>query len=178
MSTSLKEGTNLLCSPPKDQSNNTIHFVRNYRKNQVSPTWTQRNWIICEDAEYQLPTIYRANRHKLILTPQNLVTSTPIATTYELLFGLHALCQVLDGTFVLTQIVHGRKSRYLGPGGLKGTEGTNGVKVSGWMLFWCFSCPCINSFSGFHSRAQNRQKNSQNNIKEELEEQPSINNHL
>nr|WEB51334.1 RNA polymerase betasubunit [Tetraena hamiensis var. qatarensis] len=59
-------------------------------------------------------------RHKLIPTPQNLVTSTPLTTTYESFFGLHPLSQVLDRTNPLTQIVHGRKLSYLGPGGLTG----------------------------------------------------------
>nr|YP_009862865.1 RNA polymerase beta subunit [Spathodea campanulata]QKD76240.1 RNA polymerase beta subunit [Spathodea campanulata] len=53
-----------------------------------------------------------------IPTPQNLVTSTPLTTTYESFFGLHPLSQVLDQTNPLTQIVHGRKLSYLGPGGL------------------------------------------------------------
>nr|YP_010827756.1 RNA polymerase beta subunit [Santalum ellipticum]WFF44630.1 RNA polymerase beta subunit [Santalum ellipticum] len=65
-------------------------------------------------------TICRAIRHKLIPTPQNLVTSIPLTTTYESFFGLHPLSQVLDRTNPLTQIVHGRKSSYLGPGGLTG----------------------------------------------------------
>ncbi|XP_057968229.1 DNA-directed RNA polymerase subunit beta [Malania oleifera] len=65
-------------------------------------------------------TICRAIRHKLIPTPQNLVTSTPLITTYESFFGLYPLSQVLDRTNPLTQIVHGRKSSYLGPGGLTG----------------------------------------------------------
>ncbi|PHU25470.1 DNA-directed RNA polymerase subunit beta [Capsicum chinense] len=51
---------------------------------------------------------------------QNLVTSTPLTTTYESFFGLHPLSQVLDRTNPLTQIVHGRKLSYLGPGGLIG----------------------------------------------------------
>ncbi|RHN77840.1 DNA-directed RNA polymerase subunit beta [Medicago truncatula] len=34
-------------------------------------------------------TISRAIRYKLIPTPQNLVTSTPLTTTYESFFGLH-----------------------------------------------------------------------------------------
>ena len=55
-------------------------------------------------------TIGGAIRHKLIPTPQNLVTSTPLTTTYESFFGLHPLSQVLDRTNPLTQIVHGRKS--------------------------------------------------------------------
>nr|AKZ23838.1 RNA polymerase beta subunit [Androsace occidentalis] len=63
-------------------------------------------------------TICGAIRHKLIPTPQNLVTSTPLTTTYESFFGLHPLSQVLDRTNPLTQIVHGRKLSYLGPGGL------------------------------------------------------------
>nr|YP_009742338.1 RNA polymerase beta subunit [Zabelia dielsii]QID90433.1 RNA polymerase beta subunit [Zabelia dielsii] len=66
-------------------------------------------------------TISGALRHKLIPTPQNLVTSTPLlTTTYESFFGLHPLSQVLDRTNPLTQIVHGRKLSYLGPGGLTG----------------------------------------------------------
>nr|QYK18804.1 RNA polymerase beta subunit [Pabstiella mirabilis] len=65
-------------------------------------------------------TICGAIRHKLIPTPQNLVTSTSVTTTYESFFGLHPLSQVLDRTNPLTQIVHGRKWSYLGPGGLTG----------------------------------------------------------
>ncbi|PHT97209.1 DNA-directed RNA polymerase subunit beta [Capsicum chinense] len=65
-------------------------------------------------------TICGAIRYKLILIPQNLVTSTPLTTTYESFFGLHPLSQVLDRTNPLTQIVHGRKLSYLGPGGLTG----------------------------------------------------------
>uniref|UniRef100_UPI0030FF0A16 RNA polymerase beta subunit n=1 Tax=Peperomia griseoargentea TaxID=69412 RepID=UPI0030FF0A16 len=65
-------------------------------------------------------TICGAIRHKWIPTPQNLVTSTPLTTTFESFFGLHPLSQVLDRTNPLTQIVHGRKSSYLGPGGLTG----------------------------------------------------------
>nr|YP_009262419.1 RNA polymerase subunit beta [Oenothera villaricae]ANI86996.1 RNA polymerase subunit beta [Oenothera villaricae]ANI87083.1 RNA polymerase subunit beta [Oenothera picensis subsp. picensis] len=63
-------------------------------------------------------TICGAISHKLIPTPHNLVTSTPLTTTYESFFGLHPLSQVLDQTNPLTQIVHGRKLSYLGPGGL------------------------------------------------------------
>ncbi|KAF3673076.1 DNA-directed RNA polymerase subunit beta [Capsicum annuum] len=59
-----------------------------------------------------------AIRHKLIPTPQNLITSTPLITTYESFFGLHSLSQVLGLNNPLTQIVHGRKYCYLGPGGL------------------------------------------------------------
>nr|YP_010186948.1 RNA polymerase beta subunit [Dasymalla teckiana]QVL24611.1 RNA polymerase beta subunit [Dasymalla teckiana] len=65
-------------------------------------------------------TICGAIRHKLRPTPQNLVTSTPVTTTYESFFGLHPLSQVLDRTNPLTQIFHGRKLSYLGPGGLTG----------------------------------------------------------
>ncbi|KAK4716050.1 hypothetical protein R3W88_014388 [Solanum pinnatisectum] len=57
---------------------------------------------------------------KLIPTPQNSVTSPPLTTTYGSFFGLHPLSQVLDQTNPLTQIVHGRKLSYLGPGGLTG----------------------------------------------------------
>ncbi|KAF4387306.1 hypothetical protein F8388_016715 [Cannabis sativa] len=65
-------------------------------------------------------TMSGAIRHKLIPTPQNLVTSTTLTTTFESFFGLHPLSQVLDRTNPLTQIVHGRKLSYLGPGGLTG----------------------------------------------------------
>jgi DNA-directed RNA polymerase subunit beta len=65
-------------------------------------------------------TICGAIRHKLIPTPQNLVTSTSLTTAYESFFGLHPLSQVLDRTNPLTQTVHGRKLSYLGPGGLTG----------------------------------------------------------
>ena len=65
-------------------------------------------------------TICGAIRHKLMPTPPNLVTSTPLTTTYDSFFGLHPLSQVLDRTNPLTQIVHGRKLSYLGPGGLTG----------------------------------------------------------
>nr|UDZ61115.1 RNA polymerase beta subunit [Albidella oligococca] len=65
-------------------------------------------------------TLCGAIRHKLIPTPQNLVTSTSLTTTYESFFGLHPLSQVLDQTNSLTQTVHGRKLSYLGPGGLTG----------------------------------------------------------
>nr|YP_009670880.1 RNA polymerase beta subunit [Passiflora contracta]QCX30158.1 RNA polymerase beta subunit [Passiflora contracta] len=65
-------------------------------------------------------TLCGAISQKLIPTLQNLVTSTPLTTTYESFFGLHPLSQVLDRTNPLTQIVHGRKVSYLGPGGLTG----------------------------------------------------------
>nr|YP_010474839.1 RNA polymerase beta subunit [Corydalis decumbens]UVH69126.1 RNA polymerase beta subunit [Corydalis decumbens] len=57
---------------------------------------------------------------KVIRTPQNLVTSTPLTSTYESFFGLHPLSHVLDQTNPLTPTVHGRKLSYLGPGGLTG----------------------------------------------------------
>nr|YP_010890871.1 RNA polymerase beta subunit [Cyanea calycina]WJK72321.1 RNA polymerase beta subunit [Cyanea calycina] len=65
-------------------------------------------------------TIRGALSQKLIPTPQTLVTSTPLTTTYNSFFGLHPLSQVWDRTNPLTQIVHGRKLSYLGPGGLTG----------------------------------------------------------
>ncbi|KAG5595819.1 hypothetical protein H5410_037051 [Solanum commersonii] len=43
-------------------------------------------------------TICGAIQYKLILTPQNLVTSPPLTTTYESFFGLHPLSQVLGLT--------------------------------------------------------------------------------
>nr|YP_009994042.1 RNA polymerase beta subunit [Corydalis inopinata]QNO35817.1 RNA polymerase beta subunit [Corydalis inopinata] len=63
-------------------------------------------------------TLCGAIRHKFRPTPRNLVTSTPVTTTYESFFGLHPLSHVWDRTNPLTQIVHGRKVSYLGPGGL------------------------------------------------------------
>nr|YP_010849702.1 RNA polymerase beta subunit [Lobelia heyneana]WGH10983.1 RNA polymerase beta subunit [Lobelia heyneana] len=63
-------------------------------------------------------TIAEALSQKWRPTPQNLVTSIPLITTYESFFGLHPLSQVLDRTNPLTQIVHGRKLSSLGPGGL------------------------------------------------------------
>nr|YP_010474021.1 RNA polymerase beta subunit [Corydalis crispa]UVH68234.1 RNA polymerase beta subunit [Corydalis crispa] len=63
-------------------------------------------------------TLCGAIRHKFRPTPQNLVTSTPLTTTYESFFGLHPLSHVWDRTNPLTQIVHARKVSYLGPGGL------------------------------------------------------------
>nr|USG97946.1 RNA polymerase beta subunit [Pilea alpina] len=65
-------------------------------------------------------TMCGAIRQKWIPSPQNLVTSTILTTTYESFFGLHPLSQVFDQTNPLTQIVHGRKASYLGPGGLTG----------------------------------------------------------
>uniref|UniRef100_K4AZY4 Uncharacterized protein n=1 Tax=Solanum lycopersicum TaxID=4081 RepID=K4AZY4_SOLLC len=58
-------------------------------------------------------TICGAIRHKLIPTPQNLVTSPPLTTTYESFFDLPSLSQVLNRTNSLTQIVHERKLSYL-----------------------------------------------------------------
>nr|DBA09235.1 TPA_asm: RNA polymerase beta subunit [Corydalis lupinoides] len=63
-------------------------------------------------------TLRGAIRHKFRPTPQNLVTSTPLTTTYESFFGLHPLSHVWDRTNPLTQIFHARKVSYLGPGGL------------------------------------------------------------
>ncbi|KAG9438400.1 hypothetical protein H6P81_021655 [Aristolochia fimbriata] len=54
-------------------------------------------------------TICGAIRHKLIPTPQNLVTSTPLTTTYESFFRTTPFISI-----------HGRKLSYLGPGGLTG----------------------------------------------------------
>nr|YP_009477038.1 RNA polymerase beta subunit [Adenocalymma nodosum]AVM81568.1 RNA polymerase beta subunit [Adenocalymma nodosum] len=65
-------------------------------------------------------TIGKKIEGKRIPTPQNLVTSRPLTIIYESFFGLHPLSQVLDQTNPLTQIVHGRKWSYLGPGGVTG----------------------------------------------------------
>ena len=54
-------------------------------------------------------TICGAITHKLVRIPPNLVTSTPLITTFWIFFfGLHTLSQVLDQTNPLTQIVHDR----------------------------------------------------------------------
>nr|WRH31664.1 RNA polymerase beta subunit [Pereskia aculeata] len=65
-------------------------------------------------------TIWGAIGHKLRPTPQNLVTSTPLTTTFESFLGLHPLSQVFDRTNPLTQTFHGRKWSFLSPGGLTG----------------------------------------------------------
>ncbi|CAH9117705.1 unnamed protein product [Cuscuta epithymum] len=65
-------------------------------------------------------TICEAIRHKLIPTPQNLVTSTPLTTTYESFFRVTPIISSFRSTNPLTQIVHARKFSYLGPGGLTG----------------------------------------------------------
>ncbi|KAK7356343.1 hypothetical protein VNO80_15613 [Phaseolus coccineus] len=80
----------------------------------------QFGWALVHLENMVRGTICGAIRHKLIPTPENLVTSTPLTTTYESFFGLHPLSQVLDQTNPLTEIVHGRKLSYLGPGGLTG----------------------------------------------------------
>ncbi|KAF5781927.1 DNA-directed RNA polymerase subunit beta [Helianthus annuus] len=68
--------------------------------------------------------IYAAFKHNWTPTPQNLVNSTPLTDTYKVFFRLHPLSQVLDRTNPLTQIVHGRKLSYLGPGGLTARTAT------------------------------------------------------
>ncbi|GJW90538.1 RNA polymerase beta subunit [Tanacetum coccineum] len=68
--------------------------------------------------------IYAALKHNWTPTPQNLVNSTPLTDTYKVFFRLHPLSQVLDQTNPLTQIVHGRKLSYLGPGGLTARTAT------------------------------------------------------
>ncbi|KAI3696161.1 hypothetical protein L1987_79171 [Smallanthus sonchifolius] len=68
--------------------------------------------------------IYAALKHNWTQTPQNLVNSTPLTDTYKDFFRLHPLSQVLDRTNPMTQIVHGRKLSYLGPGGLTARTAT------------------------------------------------------
>nr|QGA86290.1 RNA polymerase beta subunit [Calliandra hygrophila] len=80
----------------------------------------QFGWALVRLEKMVQGTICEGISPKLILTPQNLVTSTPLTTIYQSFFGLHPLSQVLDQTNPLTQIVHGRKWSYLGPGGLTG----------------------------------------------------------
>nr|YP_009299783.1 RNA polymerase beta subunit [Pelargonium quercifolium]AJB99697.1 RNA polymerase beta subunit [Pelargonium quercifolium] len=65
-------------------------------------------------------TIKKAIEKKRRPTLHNLVTSTPLITTYQSFFGLNPLSHVLDGTNPLSQTVHGRKWSFLGPGGLTG----------------------------------------------------------
>ncbi|CAI8591190.1 unnamed protein product [Vicia faba] len=84
-------------------------------------------------------TICRAIRYKLIPTPLNLVTSTPLTTTYESFFGLHPLSQVLYQTNPLTQIVHGRKLSSLGPGGLTGRTASFRIRDIHPSCYGCIS---------------------------------------
>nr|YP_010290408.1 RNA polymerase beta subunit [Carex gibba]ULQ64261.1 RNA polymerase beta subunit [Carex gibba] len=58
------------------------------------------------------------SHNKWIKSPQNLVISTSLTTTYESFFGLHPLSQVSDQTNPLAQVAHGRKWSFLGPRGL------------------------------------------------------------
>ena len=58
------------------------------------------------------------SHNKWIKSPQNLVISTSLTTTYESFFGLHPLSQVSDQTNPLAQVAHGRKWSFMGPGGL------------------------------------------------------------
>nr|AHB38646.1 RNA polymerase beta subunit [Trithuria filamentosa] len=54
-----------------------------------------------------------------IVTPPKLViTRSPLTRTYQSFFGQHPLSQVFDQTNPLSQLVHGRKYSFLGPGGL------------------------------------------------------------
>ncbi|MCD9645672.1 hypothetical protein HAX54_034737 [Datura stramonium] len=93
--------------------NKRIHSVADLLQDQLGLTLVRLENVV-------RGTICGAIRHKLIPTPSNLVTSIPLKTTYESFFDLHPLSQVLDRTNPLTHIVHGRKSSFLGPGGLTG----------------------------------------------------------
>ncbi|KAK1424144.1 hypothetical protein QVD17_19462 [Tagetes erecta] len=75
--------------------------------------------------KFGMGNIYAALKHNWTPTPKNLVNSTPLTDTYKVFFfRLHPLSQVLDRTNPLTQIVHGRKLSYLGPGGLTARTAT------------------------------------------------------
>ncbi|MBA0710556.1 hypothetical protein Golax_009835 [Gossypium laxum] len=100
--------------------NKRIHFVADLLQDQFGLA------LVCLENVVR-GTICGAIRHKLISTPQNLVTSTSLTTTYESFFKLHPLSQVLDQTNPLTQIVHGRNLSYLGPKGL--TERTANFRI-------------------------------------------------
>nr|UIS24076.1 RNA polymerase beta subunit [Myosurus minimus] len=96
-----------------------MNHLKNKRIRSVADLLQDQFGLALARLEYAVQgTLGGAIRNKLIPTPQNLVTSTPLTTTYESFFGLHPLSQVLDQTNPLTQIVHGRKLSYLGPGGL------------------------------------------------------------
>nr|YP_010410344.1 RNA polymerase beta subunit [Cycas falcata]YP_010410779.1 RNA polymerase beta subunit [Cycas edentata]YP_010411127.1 RNA polymerase beta subunit [Cycas sundaica]UCU08338.1 RNA polymerase beta subunit [Cycas glauca]UDY71815.1 RNA polymerase beta subunit [Cycas circinalis]URF35006.1 RNA polymerase beta subunit [Cycas sp. Sulawesi 11333]URF36398.1 RNA polymerase beta subunit [Cycas seemannii]URF36920.1 RNA polymerase beta subunit [Cycas rumphii] len=73
-------------------------------------------------------TIRRATKRKCLPTPNNLVTSTPLTTTFQDFFGSHPLSQFLDQTNPLTEIVHRRKLSYLGPGGLTGRTASSRIR--------------------------------------------------
>nr|YP_009171339.1 RNA polymerase beta subunit [Pelargonium australe]AJA38545.1 RNA polymerase beta subunit [Pelargonium australe]AKF43100.1 RNA polymerase beta subunit [Pelargonium australe] len=72
-------------------------------------------------------TIKKAFEKKRRPILQNLVTSTPLTTTYESFFGLNPLSHILDGTNPLSQTVHRRKWSYLGPRGL--TARTASIRI-------------------------------------------------
>uniref|UniRef100_A0AB39U2R7 DNA-directed RNA polymerase subunit beta n=1 Tax=Ophioglossum hongii TaxID=3238578 RepID=A0AB39U2R7_9MONI len=63
-------------------------------------------------------TMHKVVKRKRLLTPEGLVTPTPLITTSREFFGSHPLSQFLDQTNPLAEITHKRRLSALGPGGL------------------------------------------------------------
>nr|YP_010229684.1 RNA polymerase beta subunit [Epimedium pinnatum]QST18506.1 RNA polymerase beta subunit [Epimedium pinnatum]QXV94036.1 RNA polymerase beta subunit [Epimedium pinnatum]QXV94117.1 RNA polymerase beta subunit [Epimedium perralderianum] len=98
-----------------------MNHLKNKRIRSVGDLLQDQFGVAMVRLEYAVrKTLGGAIKQKRIPTPHYLVTSTLLTTTYESFFGLHPLSQVFDQTNPLTQIVHGRKFSYLGPGGLTG----------------------------------------------------------
>nr|YP_010007000.1 RNA polymerase beta subunit [Passiflora haematostigma]QNR05767.1 RNA polymerase beta subunit [Passiflora haematostigma] len=100
---------------------NDMNHLKNKRIRSVADLLQDQFGLALVRLEHVVKrTLRGAITQKFIPTPQNLVTSTPLTTTYQSFFGLHPLSQVLDRTNPLTHTVHGRKFSYLGPGGVTG----------------------------------------------------------
>nr|YP_010007461.1 RNA polymerase beta subunit [Passiflora rhamnifolia]QNR06304.1 RNA polymerase beta subunit [Passiflora rhamnifolia] len=100
---------------------NDMNHLKNKRIRSVADLLQEQFGLALVRLEHVVKrTLRGAITQKFIPTPQNLVTSTPLTTTYQSFFGLHPLSQVLDRTNPLTHTVHGRKFSYLGPGGVTG----------------------------------------------------------
>ncbi|KVH96859.1 DNA-directed RNA polymerase, subunit 2, partial [Cynara cardunculus var. scolymus] len=103
---------------------NTLSESYQYLSNLFLSNGTLLDQMTKESFKFARGNIYASLKHNWIPTPQNLVNSTPLTGTYKTFFRLHPLSQVLDRTNPLTQIVHGRKLSYLGPGGLTARTAT------------------------------------------------------